>query len=187
MDAAAECEVRVRAHYYYAEDGTDQRADEFALWWTSDGSEPTGAGAADATVTMTFGDSRKIVDFEGRPFEITTGKYTTTAENNIYGTLETQFTEGKSYNMLWNGTTHAEELVGTYKSYASRYTTNMDELGWIDGYGTVRVTMTYGDSQKYVGIVKNMLQNMAMTSNASLPHFVNGNVNQGAAYWILDL
>jgi len=35
---------------------------------------------------------------------------------------------------------------------------------------------------KYVGIVKNMPQNMEMTSNASLRHSVNGNMNQSARY-----
>ena len=35
---------------------------------------------------------------------------------------------------------------------------------------------------KYVDIVKNMPQNMGMTSNVSLRHSVNGNVNQNATY-----
>ena len=63
VEAAADGEIRIRANYFYRDDSEDARADEFALWWTTDGSEPNPAGAADATSTMTLVDSYAKLDY----------------------------------------------------------------------------------------------------------------------------
>ncbi|MEA3489652.1 MAG: hypothetical protein U9R44_04870, partial [Candidatus Omnitrophota bacterium] len=103
-----------------------------------------GRYTTDATVIDGFGTVRKTVtvggsvrlDDEGK--EMATGAYTTVAENNVYGTLESQQTIGESYNKIYDPATDS------YVQYTvSRYTTDATV---IDGFGTVRKTVTTGGS-----------------------------------------
>ena len=63
VSAAAAREIRMRATYYYFEDAVAGRADEFVMWWTTDGSEPNPALTADAVATMTFDGVASYLDF----------------------------------------------------------------------------------------------------------------------------
>ena len=83
--------------------------------------------------TETVGTSVKL-DENGD--EMMTGRYTTNAYNNVYGTLGTQVTIGESYNKIWDGTAYVLYTVGTYTTDAIS----------IDGFGTVRETETIGQS-----------------------------------------
>ncbi|MFC1644229.1 hypothetical protein ACFL5C_02805, partial [Candidatus Omnitrophota bacterium] len=88
---------------------------------------------------------------------MTTGAYTTTANNNIYGTLQDQLTVGVSYNrvyvepedqvnfpdVVFDDDNYGLLTVGGYTTYA-----NIDNKGTVDGFGTVLQTITAGTSQR---------------------------------------
>jgi len=93
--------------------------------------------------SITIGDSHKRDAITEK--DIISGSYTTTAQNNAYGTLETQETIGESYNKVWNGSAYVVDTVG---SYTTMTTADENELGFIDGFGTVRESITRGVSFK---------------------------------------
>jgi len=66
-EAAAAGAVRVRARYNYLADG-DDAADTWAIWQTSDGTEPDPTGAADATVAMVRSDGVAKLDWTSGAF-----------------------------------------------------------------------------------------------------------------------
>ncbi|MCP4553774.1 MAG: hypothetical protein GY836_00005, partial [Herbaspirillum sp.] len=96
--------------------------------------------------TITEGDSMKMIDRPSDPW-ITTGSYITTAQNDTYGTLKSQLTVGESYNLIYDGSVYTTKTVGSYISSAYA---EASELGIIDGFGTVRETITEGDSMKMI-------------------------------------
>mgnify|MGYP007051342822 CR=1 len=62
--------------------------------------------------------------------------YTTASIFNDYGYLINQVTEGESYNKIFDGTSYIEYTVGTYQTTATS----------IDGFGTVKESLTTGES-----------------------------------------
>jgi len=68
VSAAASGTIRVTANYYYVEDDTDIQADTWAIWWTTDGSEPDPSGAADDTETMSNAGGIAMLDYTSSAF-----------------------------------------------------------------------------------------------------------------------
>ena len=117
----------------------------------------TGNGADDidyfGTVlgSRTAGESRrKMLDPEtDTVIDYRTGVYTTISENNGAGILESQVTEGESYNKVYDGTGYVDYTTGTYKteSYNDRDLTG-NGVNDMDGLGTVAGSRTVGESRK---------------------------------------
>jgi len=68
-----------------------------------------------------------------------TGAYTTTANNNIYGTLVSQLTTGESYNRIYDPTNPDADLDGYALLTVGEYTTyaGVNGLGVVDGFATI--------------------------------------------------
>ncbi|MCP4557314.1 MAG: hypothetical protein GY836_18060, partial [Herbaspirillum sp.] len=97
--------------------------------------------------TITEGESRRK-DQTGA--WMATGAYTTTANNNIYGTLVSQQTVGESYNRIYDPTNPEADNEGYALLTVGIYTTNANVLGQgvVDGFGTVLETITEGESRR---------------------------------------
>ena len=78
-----------------------------------------------------------------------TGSYVTTSHNSVYGMLSSQITVGESYNKIWDVTAnegaggYVEKTVGSYNTYV-----NVNGIGRVDEFGTVRESVTIGESRK---------------------------------------
>ncbi|MBD3426086.1 MAG: hypothetical protein GF409_02500, partial [Candidatus Omnitrophica bacterium] len=86
--------------------------------------------------TVTVGINGQDYDQAAGKFNILKGKYTTTATNNVYGTLIDQTTTGESYNRIWDGSEYVRYKVGTYTTKATS----------IDAFGIVGSSTTVGES-----------------------------------------